>query len=66
MKKFYDVPTQVLFRIVDDDSEILGGVAYGEVVICGCCGAIIPLDEAIIEEEYPNDWTPISDEIIGN
>lgn len=71
MKKFFDVPTQVLFYDVDGDHYV-GGIAYHDEVICGCCGGIMSIDE--IYEFAPSDiempirpleWIDISSEIRG-
>ena len=68
----FDSPTQVVFWDVDGDHWI-GGIAYGDVVICGCCGGVIPIEEII--EFAPADivepicaygnWCDISDDIVG-
>ena len=65
--KFFEKPTQVKFY--DSENECwLGGIAYGDVIICGCCGSILEIadfenpDKEI--KEYPK-WLNISEEIIG-
>lgn len=61
-KIFYDIPTQVRFQ--DLDETIGYGIAYKDVIICGCCGGTIPLDEevTILEELL---WISLKDEIKG-
>lgn len=64
-KTYYDAPTMVRMRDIDNDCEV-GGIAYGNEVICGCCGATIPLDDEdsgfeIIEEL---SWVNFSDYIL--
>lgn len=58
----YDKPTQVLFA--DEEGTTFGGIAYNNIIICGCCGGIFEVDEVEILENY--DWIDISHEIIGN
>lgn len=51
-KLFFESPTQVRF-LNDDDNDWRGGIAYQNVIICGCCGAVIPLslfNEGEVEE----------------
>ena len=67
----FDVPTQVKFvdfgiAPADNDGEILwlGGIAYGNEIICGCCGGIILLEDLYadyedLKSEYPNLESPI-------
>ena len=74
MKKYdyFEVPTQVKFWDVDGDHYI-GGIAYRNDVICGCCGGIFDISE--IYESAPDtledpivvyDWVNISSEICGD
>ena len=60
--RFYDAAT----------NNYYGGIAYQDVIFCGCCGSIIPIedivnsakmssDEAIVELE----WVDLSDIIKG-
>lgn len=72
---YYGTPCQVRFYDAYDDVWC-GGVAYHDFIICGCCGAIISIqdiidgaadvsvhwDDAIIELE----WLDISNEIMGD
>lgn len=54
-------------KFIEKDPE---SAAYGEhfgfvvkdVVVCGCCGGIIPIEEVDILEEY-YDWFDIQDAI---
>lgn len=48
MKTFYDTPTQVNFWDLNGDRYV-GGIAYRDEIICGCCGAIFEIAE-IYEE----------------
>ena len=70
---YFEVPTQVKFRDVDGDHYI-GGIAYRNEIICGCCGGIFDISE--IYEFAPTDlkedpivvydnWVDISNEICG-
>ena len=65
-KKYYNKPTQVKFYDVDNDLWV-GGIAYHDEIICGCCGGIQKISELkedeIIEYTY---WVNISDEIKGD
>lgn len=78
---YFDVPTQVKFIDFDgcDDNwfEEKGGIAYGNEIICGCCGGIIELDDLWsdweeLKDHFPNfdsplkvykTWVDISDDI---
>lgn len=44
----------------EDDGELFGFVVQDKVV-CGCCGAIMQLEDVNILEEY--DWFDIQDAI---
>jgi hypothetical protein len=55
MEKYlkFDEPKQVKFIDFDrgsDETTWLGGIAYGEEIICGCCGGTISL------KDYYEDW----------
>lgn len=74
---YYGTPCQVKFVDCGDPNNITicGGIAYQDFVICGCCGAILPIqeiiddavaygyhwDDAIIEL----DWIDIDEAIRG-
>lgn len=76
MNNFYfPLPTQVKFWDVDGDHYI-GGIAYQDYIICGCCGGLIPINEVyeFTSEGFDpiistDEWTDISsciaDEITG-
>lgn len=74
---FYDLPTQVKF--VDFDSEDglywIGGIAFEDKIICGCCGGVFEISDIYDEaneigfEGEPIQelrWIDISEEIKGN
>ena len=72
-QKRYDLPTQVMFY----DSNECGwasGIAYGDEVICGCCGSVFSLEEIHGEAKAEglesgiyaySSWIDISVEIMG-
>ena len=41
-KNCFDTPAQVRFW---DNGSYASGIAFGEVVICACCGGIMSLEE---------------------
>lgn len=41
MKKYYEIPTQILFY---EDGEWLGGIAYKDEIICGECGQAMKIE----------------------
>ena len=64
MKKFYEVPTQVKFiesKNVVDEPRWLGGIAFGNKVICGECGSVIDLEDIVDIIEL--SWADISEAI---
>lgn len=62
-EKFYDCPTQVIFRAKKDDHKY-AGIAYGSVVISAKCGVVIPIhDIEYLKEEY---WLDLTDAIKGD
>lgn len=73
---FYDLPTQVKF--VDFDSDKLswiGGIAFEDKIICGCCGAVFEISDIYDEADWVGfkrepiqelRWIDISEEIKGN
>lgn len=65
MKRQYDRPTQV--RWFDSESNRwIGGIAYRDEVICGCCGSIFELNEFEEGEVVElGDWVNIEEEIRG-
>lgn len=72
---YYDEPTQVKFFDFDNEASCwTRGIAYHDVVICGCCGVTIKISEfydMAIEtgfEEDPIrvlDWIDINEKIKG-
>ena len=72
---YYDMPTQVKFFDFDGEEPYwIGGIAYHDVIICGCCGGTIEISELydIAEEnELGEDpikalnWIDINAEIKG-
>ena len=64
----FDVPTQVIFQWreeADNSINYLGGIGYNDVIICGCCGAVIPLDDEDLIAFAPVEWIDISESIKG-
>ena len=66
MKRYFEKPVQCAFRDVEGDYEWLGGIAYQDKIICGCCGYVLDVNEYAEEDfhVYPN-WCNIAEEIIG-
>lgn len=71
---YFEVPTQVKFWDIGGDHYI-GGIAYRNEIICGCCGSIFDINE--IYESAPDtlkedpivvydSWVDISNEICGD
>lgn len=62
-EKFYENPTQVIFR-AKKDSHKYAGIAYGDIVISAKCGLVIPIsDIEYLKEEY---WLDLTDAIKGD
>ncbi len=71
-KMNFDKPTQVMFLDLEQEWQV--GIAYGDEIICGCCGGIFEVDE-IMELAIENGmkcgihpyetWDNISEEISG-
>ena len=61
MKFFYEKPMQVKFKEKECDWQ--AGIAYGDKIICCCCGALIKAKD--IEEIIPLTWIDITESIIG-
>lgn len=77
---YFEVPTQVRFWECEEQ-DYVGGIAYHDEVICGCCGAVLPIEEIYEHAEEAradgeiapaeNDviqelsWVPINVEIAG-
>ena len=65
MKRHYERPTQV--RWFDTENKRwIGGIAYRDEIICGCCGSILELDEFKEGEVVElGNWVNIEEEIRG-
>lgn len=77
--KYFNVPTQVKFLDYDyefaqgeteEDRPFLGGIAYQDYVICGCCGGVSKIEELRnidwLDLNFTEfDWINLSGEIIG-
>lgn len=65
MKNYFTNPKQIRFYLINDNEKIeLGGIAYEDFIICGCCGGILPIAGTKILEIY-DYWVSLSNEIIG-
>lgn len=72
---YYDMPTQVKFFDFDGEEPYwIGGIAFHDIVICGCCGATIEIVDLYDEAEETGfnedpikvlDWIDINNEIKG-
>ena len=75
MKKYnyFAVPTQVKFwdALIED---YIGGIAYRDEIICGCCGSVFKISEIYesAQDTLDNDpivvvkgWKGLSDKICG-
>lgn len=64
---------EIAQRLADKDVAYIGGIAYHDEVICGCCGGIMKIEElyalgaemGISEKDIiaPLPWIDISEEI---
>lgn len=64
--KYFERPTQVLFRDPNTDEGFIGGIAYRDEIICGCCGGLFELDELDeVSDLLPFGWINISNSIRG-
>lgn len=68
MKKYFEIPTQVLFRqdeetMRENGAHWFAGIAYRDEIICGCCGGIVEIEE--VEQIKPLPWVYINDAIAG-
>ena len=70
-KMYFENPTQVVW--VDEDNHAHAGIAYGDVIICGCCGGTQEIAE--IYEFAPEgvenpiielEWISVREEIGGD
>ena len=69
MKKYYDEPTQVIFKINNGaGEELCSGIAYCGEIICGCCGGVFffddPEQKVTVLKEL--SWVDLSEEILGD
>lgn len=73
MKKYnyFEAPTQVKFW----DECYIGGIAYRDEIICGCCGGIFKISDVyeVAPDTLDNDpivvykdWVGLSSEICGD
>ena len=73
--RYFDAPTQV--ALYDAEKETYyGGIAYGDTIICLCCGAAIDIEDYIndMENNYPEvrfpiiplSWENLSYECLGD
>lgn len=73
MKKYnyFEAPTQVKFW----DGHYIGGIAYRDEIICGCCGGIFKISDVyeVAPDTLDNDpivvykgWVGLSSEICGD
>ena len=58
-----DSPTQVKF-FDPDSQETLYGIAFGDIIICACCGGVFEASE--VESIENLSWTNLIDAISGN
>lgn len=84
MKTYFDDPTQVVFYDLDNTDECskplrIGGIAYADKIICGCCGGTIDIVDYLADFEYAMEncetavyepleelsWVDISEAIVG-
>lgn len=69
---FFEVPTQVKFYEAAEE-DYIGGIAYRNEIICGCCGSVLEISDVIVEAEEEGieepiiklPWIDIQSEIIG-
>ncbi len=75
MPYFFETPTQVKFLDnAEDELKYKGGIAYGDVIVCGCCGGVVEISDLLeyfSDEEanliiIPLEWIDISEAIIGD
>ena len=75
MKTYFEKPKQVVFADPDNPGEWLVGIAYGDDIICACCGGVFSIEEVIelaaedgvANAIYPyEDWVDIAIEIAGD
>lgn len=72
---YYDMPTQVKFFNFNGEYPYwIGGIAFRDVIICGCCGATFGISELYDRAEEIRlgkdpiknlDWVDINNKIKG-
>lgn len=74
---YYGTPCQVRFVDYGDPKNITTsyGIAYKDEIVCGCCGAVLSIDEIIKDAEKAGvhwddaiielEWIDISENIKG-
>lgn len=70
---FYGTPCQVRFW---GNGEYFGGIAYHDIIICGCCGDVLKIDDVVEKAKQDGihfddaiielEWLNISDKISWN
>ena len=73
-KTYFEKPTQIVFADPDNPGEWLSGIAYREVIICGCCGGVFEIADVLESAgldgvknaiyEYSR-WDDLANEIVG-
>ena len=49
----FPIPVQVKFFCPDEAGvRFENGIAYGDEIICGCCGGIFKIDDVIADAEF--------------
>lgn len=69
-KMYFEIPTQVAFW---EEDHYIGGIAYRDEIICGCCGGVISIEDVytfaqegvVPVVEYQN-WEAINSYIIAD
>ena len=51
---YFNTPMQVAFW---DETHYIGGIAYKDEIICGCCGGVVSIEE--VREFAPEGVEPI-------
>ena len=72
MKTYFDQPTQVIFWETAQ-KDYVGGIAYRDEVICGCCGGVFEIADLLDNAEEDGVqaiyeyklWVDLSSEIEG-
>ena len=71
---YFEVPTQVKFWDYFDE-HYLGGIAFRDEIICGCCGGVFDISDIYesapdtLKEDpivIPDRWVDFSREICGD